>query len=44
MFTAAVAEEMNTPAVEGRVNTNGNPGLFGFMLLLIEVIHCVGVW
>ena len=25
VFSAAAAKEMNTPAVEGRINTNGNP-------------------
>ena len=27
VFSAAAAKEMNTPAVEGRINTNGNPSL-----------------
>lgn len=40
VFSAAAAREINTPAMEGRINSNGNPGLVCFMLLFIDVIRC----
>ena len=35
VFSAAAAKEMNTPAVEGRINSNGNTALFASCCCLL---------
>jgi len=40
VFSAAAAKEKNTPEVEGRINSKGDPAL----AVSIDVNQCLRVW